>query len=291
MVQRIPRGIIFFLLGLDIPFLVFGLERTNHYSFSSDNPKPLLEAIHRYKDSKPPETHPTKQWTACVVTHHFLANRLMVECFEILARQKGIHRIILIGPDHFNRSKTFFAVSALPWKTPCGMLYTDRRIVRRLSKLPGAGRDDSAFFGEHSIGIPISFIGYYLPKAKILPVMIRPCINMDHLNLLAKELNKLLDRHTLVLLSMDFSHGKNAQQAGLEDAKSSTVIRNFDCGKVWDLDVDCRAGLYLLLRLCRGMNVSFVAHTNASEITSRNLKNCTSYFTILFGNNQKDNAS
>jgi len=73
-------------------------------------------------------------------------------------------------------------------------------------------------------------------------------------------LEKLNNEKTFFILSMDFSHGKTSEETYKMDEISADVIANFRYTYVWDLDIDCRVGLYLILSLVeKNMDVFLAA--------------------------------
>ncbi|MEW6068824.1 MAG: AmmeMemoRadiSam system protein B [Nitrospirota bacterium] len=262
--------------------------RDHHFSYYSDMPEIFLNVIENYRSSQP---EACKQENGIIrggiVTHHFLASRLMVDFFECLASQAEPERIILIGPDHFAKGVYPITVSALPWKTPFGELPADESIVSRIKELLNLSDDVEAFSGEHSIGIIVPFIRYYFPRSKIIPIIIQGQISMYTLVELKQIISQLLNDHkTLVLLSMDFSHNQTSEEADQRDENSRDAILQLDCKRISELDIDCRHGLFLLmatLKELKTMNIYFRQHTNSAKITGlKNLKDITSYYTIFF---------
>jgi AmmeMemoRadiSam system protein B len=284
MVFKISQiGLVFVLLSVGV------LEaRTQHYSSNSDQPEMFLTAIENYRKS--PRTvceMSGGEVRAGIVTHHFLANRLMVDFFECLASKAKPERIILIGPDHFNKGMRSVTVSPLPWKTPFGELVADEIAVSRIKNSLDLIDDPEAFSGEHSIGILVPFIRYYFPKSKIVPIIVQKQMSLSTLKKFKQLIDQSLDDPgTLVLLSMDFTHNQTSEEADRRDERTRKAIENLDYKNTDSLDVDCHPGLFLLtaaLKDRKNLEIKFLNHTNSSRITgNRDQKDVTSYFTILF---------
>ncbi|MCG2810879.1 MAG: AmmeMemoRadiSam system protein B [Candidatus Aminicenantes bacterium] len=257
------------------------IQRECHYSSFSDQPDLFLRAIHRFNGKSIPRTG--GHISGGIVTHHFLASELMVEYFETLAGNAKPQRVVIIGPDHSGRVPKGLAISGLKWKTPFGYLQPDRKAIRVIGKYLGLkDNNPEYFFKEHSIGILVPFVKYYFPHAKIVPVIVGEGISRDSLEQLVHALGEISDDNTHVILSMDFSHGKTAEEGKLTDAIAADVILNGAYDKIWGLDVDCRPGLYLMLRLHAKDRVIIGTHSNSAEVSRKNLKNCTTYFTVYF---------
>lgn len=262
--------------------------RTHHYSSYSDKPEVFLKAIEQYRNSRHEMCKKDHGLVmAGIVTHHFLANQMMVEFFECLTYRTRPDRIVLIGPDHFSKGIYPITVSALPWKTPFGDLKADRNHIARIKKIVGLADDVEAFSGEHSIGILVPFIRYYFPRSAIVPIIIQNRISPAMLRGFKHVLDEFLDDPgTLVLLSMDFSHDRTSDEADRLDTITKRIITDFDVSRVERAEVDCRPGLSSLLAALKDRKepaVKFLNHTNSAKITeNRHQTDVTSYFTMLF---------
>lgn len=262
--------------------------RTHHFSFYSDEPERFLKAIEIYRSSRPARCKKGGRIVrAGILTHHFLASRMMVDFFECLASQIEPERVVLIGPDHSSKGIQPITVSSLPWKTPFGELTADENVVGMIKESLSLNDDSEAFSGEHSIGIIVPFIRYYFPKSRIVPIIIKNQVPRHTLTELKRIVVQFLDDpKTIVLLSMDFSHDQTSEEADRRDEISKDVILRLDYTQISGLDIDCKPGLFLLMSVLKelgNVNISFRHHTNSSVITGlKNIKNVTSYYTIFF---------
>lgn len=260
--------------------------RDHHYSFWSDNPKPFLAAIQN-SATAPITLPPGQRIRGGIVTHHFLASGMMVRFFAEIARQPSPKTIILLGPNHHHHGLANISFSSLPWKTPFGELPADQRLVHAIAAATGLPEDREAFTGEHSVGVLIPFVKYYFPDSHIVPILVDLNAQSYPLRHLRDVLSSALENpHSLLLLSMDFSHNSLSSVADQRDSEAQAVISAMDTSKTEALHVDCRKGLWLLLeslKEARCRNVLISEHTNSAQLT-RNLNqpNVTSYFTIYF---------
>ncbi len=261
--------------------------RVCHYSWWSDNPQPYLEAIKQASPAIPLKLAPGERIRAGIVTHHFLASGLMVRFFETLRAESSPETIILIGPNHFHHGSANISLSSLLWKTPFGVVETNRGMVQQLKAATGQPEDPEAFTGEHSVGVLVPFLKYYFPHSRVVPILVD--INAQEKPL--KQLRALLagylaNPNVLVLLSMDFSHDSTAAIADSRDERSQQAISALDANKVGELQVDCRKGLWLLLAALGDqghVRVQISEHTNSARLTGNlHQPNVTSYFTMYF---------
>lgn len=261
--------------------------RDFHFSFWSDNPQPFLDVI-RNSTGQTPLTLPMEQ-RICggIVTHHFLASGLMVRFFSELARHSSPSTIILLGPNHYHHGLADISISSLPWKTPFGVLPTDRQLVHLIGAATQLPEDPEAFTGEHSVGVLIPFLKYYFPRSRIVPVLIDVNAKTPELLHLRDVLSPVLKNpNTLLLLSMDFSHDSVAAIAEARDSEAQQVISSMDSSRTKALHVDCRKGLWVVVESLRQegcSNVRINEHTNSARLTGHlDQPNVTSYFTIYF---------
>jgi MEMO1 family protein len=264
-----------------------GWPRTYHYSWWSDNPHPYLDVIQKTSLVTLPPPLPGERIRAGIVTHHFLANGLMVRFFSTLRAECSPETIILMGPNHFHHGSANVSLSSLPWKTPFGTLETDRVMVGQIKAATGLPEDPEAFTGEHSVGVLVPFLKYYFPHSRVVPIL----VDVNAEESLLKQLRGLLsgflrNPQLLVLLSMDFSHNSSPSIADSRDAQSQQTISALDLSGVRKLNVDCRKGLWLLLAALRDLGqvkVQVSEHTNSARLTGNAYQpDVTSYFTVYF---------
>ncbi len=263
--------------------------RDQHFSFWSDNPQPFLDAIKHSAGHTFPTLPAEDRVCGGILTHHFLASGLMVRFFAGLRGQSSPETIILLGPNHFHQGIANISISSLPWKTPFGVLQTDRRLVQQIAKAIQLPEDTEAFTGEHSVGVLIPFLKYYFPHSRVVPILIDVNADTNRLHRLREVLlAQMRSPTTLLLLSMDFSHNSVATIADARDEQAREVISSMDASKTDDLHVDCRKGLWLLLESLKGPRcdrVQINEHTNSAQLTGKlDQPNVTSYFTIYFLN-------
>jgi len=277
-------GIILLSLLLAVPG---SWSRDRHFSFWSDNPQPFLDAIRNSAGPALAKLPAGQRVCGGILTHHFLASGLMVRFFAELQAGSSPETIILLGPNHFHQGLANISISSLPWKTPFGVVQTDRQLVRAISAAIQLPEDPEAFSGEHSVGVLIPFLKYYFPESRVVPVLIDVNAKAYNLTRLRAALSApLKNPKTLLLLSMDFSHDSVAAVADARDKQAQEVISSMDASQANSLQVDSRKGLWLLLESLKQVGcdaVQFSEHTNSARIAGKpDQPNVTSYFTIYF---------
>ena len=177
-----PSVVFFFLLAAP------AWARTCHYSWWSDNPSPYLKAIQKAQAAVPLKLAPGQRIRAGIVTHHFLANALMVRFFATLSAESSPETFVLIGPNHFHHGLANISVSSLPWKTPFGIMETNPRVVQQIRSETNLPEDPEAFTGEHSVGVLIPFFKYYFPRSRVVPILLDVNAKPDQL----RELRRVI---------------------------------------------------------------------------------------------------
>jgi len=226
-----------------------------------------------------------KKVVAGIIPHHLLAADLLADFFYHL-NDKEYGTVIVIGPNHFNRGNFDIITSGYDWQTPYGILENDQDVFHRAMQWERVGVDEEAIAGEHSITSEVSFIRKIFPKAKFLPLMIKPSIDQNQAAALAGELFELSkSEHILVLASVDFSHYKDSATAQKNDQQSIGAIRGFDFDSIYQLDIDSPASIYTVLKFSKlsGAGFELLRNTNSALLADKpDLESTTSYVTGYF---------
>jgi AmmeMemoRadiSam system protein B len=221
---------------------------------------------------------------AGIVSHHGLASEMIARFYNALPNDA--ERVILLGPDHFRAGRETVTLCPLSWKIGNRTVDNDAEAVRILARVGSVGVESLPFRTEHSIGLHVAFISRWLPKAKVLPVIVRNDCDPRSLAPLVSALSNLMRRDkTVMILSMDFSHGKAPAEASREDDKTVGTILNFDVKVLPERDIDASRASWLFLETLRSLGFTdgtVLERTNSSVIAGRPDLPCTSYATIVF---------
>lgn len=252
-----------------------------HYSYYSQ--KEFFDKAYAEIKAKP-ET-PKEKVYGLVVNHHLLARDLIAQAFQGVETDKPV-TVVLISPNHFFAGYGQIITSEYDWQTPYGVLAHDQEVIDQLEKTDLVNVDESPFEKEHGISNIVAFIKKSLPRARIVPLVIKDTLSTKQADALAEELKNILPEDSLVVGSLDFSHKKTSAVADQEDAKSLAAIENFDFGAIKGLDVDSRPGLLCLLRYFAAKNAAkftLLVHTNSSKLLGKlDSTETTSYITGYF---------
>jgi len=243
----------------------------------------------RYFTQEPPEVEeaPSTRIYGTVVPHHLLAYKLIAQIFCQLEVQKP-PLIILIGPNHFNQGDRI-VTSAWGWQTPFGVVEADSETVDHLVGTNLVKVDDSVFVTEHSMGNLMPFIKYYLPEAKVVPIIFHHDLTKEEAVLLSQELANLAEeKEAVIMASIDFSHYLTNKEAQLKDEETLEVIKTKNIARLLtlgDANLDspgALATMLLTMEKLRVEDLEVLQHTNSGLLIGNNLIETTSYMTFVF---------
>ncbi|MFU2208249.1 AmmeMemoRadiSam system protein B [Solidesulfovibrio sp. C21] len=226
--------------------------------------------------------------TGLTVPHHLLAADLIADAFSRL-RTQHYHRVIILCPDHFHRSATPFAVSVRDFQTVLGPVALDREATDRLLACPLVGASN-LFSHEHGVQALTPFLAHHVPKARLVAVAIRATASPKQWKILATALTPLLDAHTLLVQSTDFSHYLTPAEAARMDQQTLRLVADPDPEKLLRLNqprhVDCLGALFLQRTLQRDVHHAApitVANRNSQAYATTPVTRSTSYMVQYYG--------
>lgn len=181
--------------------------------------------------------------------------------FKILAEQKNVEHVIILGPSH----QMAFSGAAVPeadsWNTPLGEVPVVQPESHRLGGVIAVS--DEAHEFEHSLEVQVPFIQVILPKAKILPVI---CGDVQP-SRLAGELEKIIDEKTVIVASSDLSHYLPYDQAVDADSFANKFVPEGDPVRAENIDACGAVPILTLMHLARkfGWTGHFVDYKNSGD--------------------------
>lgn len=223
---------------------------------------------------------------SAVIPHHLVASRLLNDALEVLSRQET-DRIILVGPNHFNKGSRIIS-GLYGWETPEGVVQADEKAIRRLLEQGLAVRDENVLEKEHSIGALVPLIKHYLPKAKVVPLILHHDVSLQEIDVLLRELEPFLDEKSVLIASVDFSHYLTRREAQAKDQETLNYMQAFDYQNLYRLGndyLDSPASLAAAFRLAEKQGLkefTVLDNTNSGLILQNDFIETTSYFTLIF---------
>jgi len=231
----------------------------------------------------------TEHVSGGVIPHHLLASDIIVGFFESIPKDQTVERVVLIGPNHYERGDSIFTTSLNGWENPIGNVLPDIKAIEKMrGKLSSLGVDADMMEQEHSIGGIIPFVSYYLPDAKIIPLSISRQAKLSDLEKLTSQLNKISNEKTIFISSVDFSHYLSFSEAEKNDKVTLDLLKTGNLDRLLELNedyVDSPESLALLLLVMEEREIfSFevLDHKNSADYTQKKEVETTSYYSLIY---------
>lgn len=223
-----------------------------------------------------------------VVPHHLVASYMIADFFKKISSQKP-ETLVIVGPNHDEVGEYKVLTSLGSWNTEYGLVDSNQQIIYNLVRSNYANFNDSALLSDQSISALMPYISFYMPYAKVVPLLLSSKMTNEDLVMLSDTLSKLLNNDkTLLIASVDFSHYLSFDQANARDLQSISAIKKFGCKELLSFDSDnldspesiCTL-LYTMLNL-GSTNMEILNHDNSAIIQNSRKDDTTSYFSIFF---------
>lgn len=224
-----------------------------------------------------------------VVPHHLLAGKMIAEFFQTLSLRSP-KTIVIVGPNHKRTGLNGLHTTTLDWGTAIGVVETNRDLTEKMIRELQASQNDELMEKEHSISALVPFIAYYMPKAKIVPVLLHGNYSGTELQRLQNWLSEAVKDNpdTLVIASVDFSHYLDAVTAGRMDEITLDAIHSRNTraiSKMTNDNIDSPPSILTLLSIIDKLGAvgpEVTGHDNSSNIAGGGADYTTSYYTMLF---------
>jgi poly-gamma-glutamate synthesis protein (capsule biosynthesis protein) len=161
--------------------------------------------------------------TGITVPHHLLAADLIARGFWAAAGN-SYERIVMLSPDHFNRSQRPLATTLRHFDTVFGLLENDREATAKLLESSALFEDSELFEKEHGIAALTPFVKRFFPSAKIVPITISFGASRAEWDKALAVVERLTGPRVLIVQSTDFSHYLSAALALQRDQETLNVI-------------------------------------------------------------------
>lgn len=232
-------------------------------------------------------SNPDYEIMGAIVPHHTFATHLIAQVFSQLAFQNP-ESIIFIGPNHYERGGFNVLSSEHPWQTAFGDLTPQADFVAALETRGLVRQQPEVLSQDHSLSALMPYLKYYLPHAKVLPLLLSAHTTSGELDVLSQSLHEVKQPKTVVVAAVDFSHYLSSAQAKQKDEETWRIMSQFNYEHLMRLNnqhVDSPASIALLLKLMQlagSTQTELLANTNSGELTGEVNAPTTSYFTVLY---------
>lgn len=222
-----------------------------------------------------------------IIPHHLFAGIIIADFFGRLKPQKP-ETVILIGPDHYERSIFNTVTSIYAWQTPFGKAQPDLKLINNLLEKSILKIDEKTVSEDHAVAGIIPYVKYYLPDSRIVPVLISGKTSDEEIGLFASYLAEHMDKNTVLIAAVDFSHYLTSREARDKDEVSISAIRNFDFRQILKFGndfMDSPPSIAVLLKIMQikgKTKEDILYHTNSGEMLKNESIETTSYFSIAY---------
>jgi len=209
-----------------------------------------------------------------VVPHHLLAKEIMVDFFEFVSKQEQHpETIVLLSPDHFNcsalqKENSFISID---WETDdvkLNEISVNYKLLKELSINNKIKPTRSSVLAEFGITNLLPLIKEYLPKTKIVPIIIPEGISREQTERLVHSIHEITSPRVMLVASVDFS-----------------LLLNFEEEHFKNIEVDSWQSLHavrLFAKLRESEKSLIVAHKNSVDFLPCDFNSTTSYFSVVF---------
>ncbi len=151
----------------------------------------------------------TKKLKAVIVPHagYVYSGMCAAWVYKEIAEAEFPDLFIIIGPAHGGYNS---AISIEDWKTPFGLVKTDKDFALKLKKNSDLKIAEEAHSNEHSIEVQIPFLQFVnkdkLSKLRILPIIFTNDLDYKKLASDIKKTIKETKKKVVFIISSDFTH-------------------------------------------------------------------------------------
>ncbi|MFZ2193338.1 MAG: AmmeMemoRadiSam system protein B, partial [Candidatus Moraniibacteriota bacterium] len=202
-----------------------------------------------------------------------------------LASQK-IETVFVVGPNHWEKGEKILTSNAI-WETPFGNVMPNEEIISDLKEKGLMQIENYIMQKEHSTTGLFPLIAYYLPNVKIVPIILSAKNTRAEIEKLNDELSKYLENEkNMLVVSVDFSHYLNSNEAESKDNETLKVLQSFDYDKLFQLNNDnldspTSIATFLSATQKNGKaKFEVIDHSNSANILGGNIVKTTSYFSL-----------
>lgn len=222
-----------------------------------------------------------------VVPHHQVADFMIDDFFKHLALQKP-QTLILLGPNHTEKGDFKILTSLNDWPTSLGSVLPDKIFINQLLTKNLAEQNEAVLTHDQALTGVIPSIKKYLPKTKIVPLLLSRNLTAEESRVLAQNIASLSGKDDIFVTSVDFSHYLPLLTAEENDKISLATIKDFDYQKLFQMNSDYldsppAIGVLLYIMQEKGAGeIQLLKHSNSALIQKSHEDFTTSYFTLLF---------
>jgi len=223
-----------------------------------------------------------------IVPHHLLACDLIASFFKTVSGGNYDY-VVVIAPNHKREGSRLINTAFESWSTPFGVLESDSELVKSITELKTAESKAVLLEEEHSVSSIVPYIKYYLPGAKIVPILLHGNYGLKKSIELGHEIySNISQRKALVIASVDFSHYLPPEKADKMDEITLRAIKTWDINAISQMtndNMDSPPSIMTLLTVMKDAGadeLKLLGHDNSARIAKTYSDSTTSYFTGVY---------
>ncbi len=167
-----------------------------------------------------------KHINAIILPHHLLVEKLMDEFYANVAKENQYERIILISPNHFG-----YGYGLIQTTDQLDDISVDQALATSLGEDKAAFVEGGYFDLEHGLHSHYDFIKNHFGDTPIVPILLKNEGTQERLDQLVGSLAKNDLQNTLIIASIDFSHGTPEAVALANDQRIFDWLENWNAGQ------------------------------------------------------------
>jgi len=243
-------------------------------AFYPIDPETLKRDVHRYlNEAKDFKLGADRKIKAIIAPHAgYMYSGIVAGAVYKLLKGSNFKRVILIGPSHHIGFNYVALTEYEKWETPLGEIGIDQDANQSLSKSRHFRFLEEAHTKEHSLEVQVPFLQTMFKKFELIPLATGQDTKYTKI---AKELNSILDEHTLIVVSTDLSHYFSQAQANNLDKSSIDFVLSQSSRDIKNEAEACGLEGILILNEIANMNkwkVELIDYRTSGDITGDHLK-------------------
>jgi len=168
---------------------------------------------------------------ALIVPHagYGFSGQIAAYGYKLVANQP-YKTVIILGTTHRHPANGAALYPQGSFQTSLGPVVIDEDFIKKISgRNPEVLINEKAFDEEHSVEVQLPFLQKTLKNFKIVPVLVGDC-SLESCKKIADLLNEAIGKRsdTLLIVSSDFYHGYDPQEASKTDLYTLDLIKKFD---------------------------------------------------------------
>ena len=198
--------------------------------FYSDDTVKLKKELHDFFvdiDFEGKNESENKLLRAIISPHagYIYSGKVAAASFNQISENISYRRIFILASSHRFSFEGAAVYCSGNYKTPLGEIALDNKLAKTLVKNSTLFMDyPEAHLNEHSIEVQLPFLQYRLKhKTKIIPIVLGTQ-NPDTCRKIANELKSCFSKENLFIISTDFSHYPNYEEANRVDEITANAI-------------------------------------------------------------------